>query len=143
MLERTVNLWSIDADAKVVTTNGAIKYNGENVMGAGTALQARGMWPNLPGLVGDAIRLEGNHVYDFQFDNVLIITFPVKHTWWQIADIELIKRSADELVTFVDTTVFGQVAMPRPGCGNGRLRWEDVKPVIESILDDRFTVVNL
>lgn len=31
--------------------------------------------------------------------------------------------------------------LPRPGCGNGRLRWEDVRKILEPILDDRFTVV--
>lgn len=33
------------------------------------------------------------------------------------------------------------VLMPRPGCGNGGLTWEQVKPIIEPILDDRFTVM--
>ena len=143
MRERTVNLWSIDADAITITTNGFVRNDGKNVMGAGTAYQAVQRWPELPALVGDAIRLEGNHVHSFQFDHILIITFPVKHSWWERADIELIKRSADELVSFVDSTVFGDIAVPRPGCGNGQLKWADVKPVIESILDDRFIIVNI
>jgi hypothetical protein len=34
------------------------------------------------------------------------------------------------------------VIMPRPGCGNGRLRWQDVSKVLSDILDDRFVVVH-
>ena len=34
-----------------------------------------------------------------------------------------------------------KVYMARPGCGNGQLKWEDVKPLIAPILDDRFIVV--
>jgi hypothetical protein len=32
------------------------------------------------------------------------------------------------------------VLLPRPGCGNGHRTWDEVCPVIEPILDDRFTV---
>ncbi len=34
-----------------------------------------------------------------------------------------------------------KVYLVRPGCGNGQLKWEDVKPLIAPILDDRFIVV--
>jgi hypothetical protein len=29
------------------------------------------------------------------------------------------------------------------GCGNGRLNWRDVRPVLEKYFDDSFTVVTL
>jgi len=34
-----------------------------------------------------------------------------------------------------------KVYLVRPGCGNGRLDWRDVKKVLLARLDDRFVVV--
>jgi hypothetical protein len=87
-----------------------------------------------------------------------IIFMPVKHNWWEKADPELIVQSAHEVVALADReqalykranesnghperVEWANIWMPRPGCGNGRLRWEDVKPRIEPILDDRFIAV--
>jgi len=144
MLEKTVDLWSTDADAIVITTNGTVKTNGKAVMGKGCALEAANKWPNLPELLGIAIRTSGNHVYGFRLGTVYhLITFPVKHAWYEKADIILIVRSVHELVKFVNAWQFKTVAMPRPGCGNGRLEWGVVHAAIEPLLDNRFTVVTL
>jgi hypothetical protein len=58
------------------------------------------------------------------------------------AGLELIKRSAGELVLLADKYPgYLRICLPRPGCGNGQLEWRDVKQVIRPILDDRFVVV--
>lgn len=133
-----------DADATVVTTNGVVKGNGRAVMGRGTALRAANYFPNLSYKLGKAIKEGGNHVYVFEFDDVerAIVTFPVKVHWREPANLDLIARSAAELVVVADSYNWQEVVLPRPGCGNGKLEWEDVKAVIESLLDDRFTVVD-
>ena len=69
----------------------------------------------------------------------VILSFPVKHNWFNNADISLIKRSAKELLDWSEP--FRSIVLPRPGCGNGGLKWEDVKPVLEPILDGRFHVI--
>jgi hypothetical protein len=144
VLEDRVNLWSASADAIVITTNGFVKRNGEAVMGRGCALEAAKKWPNLPKLLGEAILMNGNHVYGFRLGTVyLLLTFPVKHAWYEKADIVLIVRSAYELVEYVDAWAFQKIVMPRPGCGNGGLNWNVVRDAIEPIFDDRFTVVTL
>lgn len=131
----------------VITTNGSIKNNGLAVMGKGTALQALQQYP-LDGIdrrLGYLLRQYGNHVYQHPVSWGRLITFPVKHLWWQDADLELIGQSARELMELADAqTAHGceqTYALPRPGCGNGNLTWEQVKPVVESILDDRFVVI--
>lgn len=125
-----------------ITTNGFVKKNGACVMGRGIALTCRDLFPNLDMKLGRLIRNKGNHVWVLdKYQHGFIISFPVKHNWWEDADIELIKRSCHELMQRIDNaTLTKKVLLPRPGCGNGKLKWEDVKPVIEQILDDRVYV---
>jgi len=147
MREERGDLWERgkSADAICITTNGFVKNNGNLVMGAGVAGQAQERWPRLPALFGRVVKDNGNHVYglDMLHDDEVttLLTFPVKHVWYEEADYELIARSALELVELTDTMGWKEVVLPRPGCGNGKLSWFDVKPIIEPILDDRFVVV--
>lgn len=169
MLEAYGNIWDLasDYDAIVITTNGYVKKNGEAVMGRGIALEAAEKNPGLPLLLGEAIKEEGNRVFMFPLwrvwnskvphvrtwnpvTEITFITFPVKPVvgtkgemgWKAKADIDLIRTSTEQLVELMDAVKgYDTVIMPRPGCGNGGLKWEQVKPVIEPLLDDRFTVV--
>ncbi len=146
MKEARGNLWDFPATFRVITTNGTIKRNGAVVMGRGCAMEARDRFPMLDQELGHRIQHSGgNHVHVLSNG---IISFPVKHNWWEQADPELIERSARELQEFaldfdgafgVDSAI--SFVMPRPGCGNGGLTWDAVKPIIEPILDDRFTVI--
>jgi len=58
--------------------------------------------------------------------------------WACLANIPLIRKSAKELVELTDSQAWEMVVLPRPGCGAGELSWEDVKPILEEILDNRF-----
>jgi hypothetical protein len=109
-------------------------------MGRGVAVQAKVKYSGLAKALGKAILEKGNHVHYFEISGGLA-SFPVKHNWWEKADLDLIKRSADELVVLVDSLIgIEKVALPRPGCGNGRLAWKTVKPVLE-YLDNRFYLI--
>ncbi len=146
MIEVKGNLWDFPADYKVITTNGAVKYDGACVMGRGCAREAKDKYPGIEYTLGSLIRDWGNHVH--LLGHRKILSFPVKHHWKQKADLELIERSAVELKAFVlgmesvhPAEEQLKIVMPRPGCGNGGLEWEEVKPVIENWLDDRFYVI--
>jgi len=115
----------------IVPTNGFVKRNGECVMGAGLAQQAKIKNPKLPFLLGQKIEQFGNHV--FQFHPFLIITFPVKSVWWLKADLKLIEQSSIELKELIKS-VPGGFCMPKVGCGNGQLDWSQVEPIIEKYL---------
>ena len=59
------------------------------------------------------------------------------------ADLDLIQRSARELLKIIEVKKIKEaVYLPRPGCGNGRLKWEDVKKFLSPILKlDQFHIV--
>lgn len=142
MREVTGNLWTYPADVRVITTNGTVKKNGECVMGRGCAREARDKFPLLPSELGEHITKNGNVPCFFMDGDYDLITLPVKHHWHQKADIKLIERSVRAMLGLLEFELNNiTVVMPRPGCGNGGLRWEDVKPVLEPILDDRFHVI--
>lgn len=149
MIEKHGDIWDAFADGNwiVITTNGAVTYirkkNGEAVMGRGVALQAKNRFPELPERLAADLKSKGNHV--FYYPDLRLIVFPVKDLWHQMAKLSLIETSCQELVDIMDRQLPGvkEVYLPRPGCGNGRLSWVDVKPVLEKYLDNRFVVCDL
>jgi len=142
MKEVKGNIWDYHKKGHwiVITTNGTIKANGEAVMGRGIALQAKQRFSGLPLMLGRKTSKYGNVPYILP--EFRLVTLPVKHNWWEQADVRLI---ADEIAqlgrawTLWDNKL--SLYLVRPGCGNGRLDWKDVKPVLEKYLDDRFIVV--
>lgn len=135
MIEVTGDLWTYPADWRVITTNGFVKKNGECVMGRGCAKEFANLNPTFPRELGNMITRCGNHVYPWIAEK--LITFPVKHNWWEKADPKLIEKSVEQL----QKLLFGQfdeteIVMPRPGCGNGQLKWEDVKPLLADLPDN-------
>jgi len=123
-----------------ITTNGFVKNNGECVMGRGIAFTAKNKFPDLPYRLGQLIIQHGN--VPFYMPKLRLVTFPVKHNWWENADIQLIKRSATKLVQGATRRNITKIILPRPGCGNGKLSWKStVRPALAPILDDRFYVI--
>ncbi len=58
------------------------------------------------------------------------------------SNLQLIKQSATLVKDYVEQFQLKNIMVPRPGVGIGGLSWPEVKPVIEPILDDRFTIVS-
>lgn len=147
MREAIGNLWNEYDKGQwiVITTNGTVKNNKQAVMGRGCALEAASRFPQLPSELGLALSNLGNHVH--VFPHLRIITFPVKHNWWEYADRKLIGRSAVELIQVVSylKRISGldlNVYCPRFGCGNGNLSWEEsVRPLVRGLLADNFIVM--
>jgi len=130
MIEKLGNLWTFPADVRIITTNGSVRRDGCAVMGRGVARDAATRYPSLPKTLGTLLTNLGNHVFDLR-QAYGLMTFPVKHHWSQRADIPLIYQSMRELHDKIDP---GQrYVMVRPGCGNGRLQWSDVRPLLERL----------
>ena len=158
------NIWSLrkDGDIVVITTNGCVKSPGECVMGRGIAKQAAKLYPWLPATLGTLITEHGNRAFNLGCG---LASMPVKPSqatfsgnnavshmsrrfkpgeqipgWACVAQLSIIERSAKQLVEMADKFGWKRILMPRPGCGAGELRWEDVEPVLDRILDERFVV---
>ena len=144
MKEEFADFWDLlnDADAGCITTNGSLvrltqgRFRG--VMGRGIAHQAKQRYPDLEARLGAHIGEYGNHVGLF---HAKLVAFPVKHTWEKKADLDLIERSAGELVVLARQRKWQRVLLPRPGCGNGGLKWENVKPLLAELLPDTVVIV--
>jgi hypothetical protein len=170
-IEAKCDLWSAEADARCITTNGYVRKNGAAVLGRGVALQATKRFPDLEAKLGERLAASGNRVYVFpemQFDGATIVTFPVKPNhmtavarpsnvvrhmrkkfkvgdevpgWATTAQPPLIRRSAYDLIWHIEQQGWQRVLLPRPGCGAGELKWPDVKAILEPILDERVWVI--
>lgn len=143
MKEAKLNLWTAPADLRLVTTNGHITPKGKVVMGRGCALELRDAAPGVDARLAKLVRRFGNRVFRIaRINGAVVASLPVKHHWREEADPDLIVRSVHQLVELANKFNYTRVVLPRPGCGNGRLSWKEVKPLIAPLLDDRFTVVS-
>ncbi len=158
MIERRENLWAVRADWLCFTSNGERKSDGAAVMGAGCAREARDRFPGIDARLGTLLASGGNHVHDLGIWTVdgagerRVLSLPTKHRWRDASDIDLIRRSCRELRALAckyaspdgGGWALPVVALPRPGCHNGRLGWAVVKPVVEEELPEpSFVVVSL
>ncbi len=144
-----------------ILTNGYVNAQGANTMGRGCAAEAKYRWPGIQLSIGAAIRHGGNtcHRLTDVIDGKTLLgvpkpwgsryqlpyhlfSFPTKQHWREKSDLDLIESSAQQLLVLTDRMDLQSVVMPRPGCGMGRLSWEDeVRPLLSPILDDRFYAI--
>lgn len=149
------------ADAICITTNGEYDDDDEwAYMGGGCAGVCSRRWPQTAYNLGKKLKEDGNipHIIGFlnnnmqlvdgneealiEAGNCAIISFPTIDNLLEGSSIDLIEKSALELVKMADKYGLKNIVLPRPGVGIGGLSWKDVKPVIEPLLDDRFTIVS-
>lgn len=141
MLQQRGDIWAArqERDWVAVTTNSTLRKDHCLVMGKGIAKEAATKYPKLQERLGAAIMSFGLRLE--WLEDIRLIAFPVKYNYWQAADINLILRSALQLLEIEPRLNGGRILMPRPGCGNGRLDWAEVEPMLSHyLIDDRFIV---
>lgn len=116
-----------------IPTNGVTNSKGEAVMGAGIALAVKNMLPNTPILLGQQIKENGNI---FQQISDRLFAFPTKNNWWDKSDIKLIEKSTLELKEYALQQPNQTFILPKPGCGVGQLKFEDVLPILKQLPDN-------
>lgn len=139
----TGNLWDKYQVGRwiCIPTNGSLKGKDNNfaVMGKGLALEAANRFPTLPRLLASRIKRTNNQVY--LFAQLGLFTFPTKTDWHRPSTVPLLMKSCGELIALVDKYGMEEVYLPQVGCGEGGLRWHEVGPDLQRMLDDRFVVV--
>ena len=65
-----------------------------------------------------------------------VFNFPTKEHWRNPSKLEWISSGLDDLKYRVIMLEVESIAIPALGCANGGLDWNDVRPVIESKLND-------
>lgn len=134
----TGDLWDVKVDFIGIPTNGSITAQFRAVMGRGVALQAKKRFPGIEFQLGYALKQGGNHLH---WLGPGLFSFPVKHNWWERADLELIARSARELKALAERMPNHTFAIPLVGTGNGKRKAEEVWPFLVLLPDNVFIVL--
>lgn len=118
--------------------------NTMGVMGKGIALQFKEAFPHNAKRYEEQCRLKAFHtgevlaVWDenMLLGRKLIINFPTKEEWWKKSSYDYIERGLQALAKTLRQEQVRSVAIPPLGCGNGGLKWDKVKTLIEHYLSD-------
>jgi len=135
MQEKVCNLWIEKADFRCIPTTGATNDAGSAVMTTGVALEAAKKFYNIEVDLGMLLTSRGNHAHLVRPG---LVSFPIQQYAWSGPNLQVIERSAHELVQLVGEA---KTLLPRPGCGPGQLRWEDVAKVL-AFLPDNIIVID-
>lgn len=150
ILERG-NMWDVfgQTDLFLITTNPIMRSDGAIVMGRGIAKQAKDRFPELPYKFAERYHdaVEEQQLADImmptfvgfigKFDGQLVGWFMTKRHWRDSSQIDVIVNSTRELTRLVKGALPPmRVDLNFPGIGNGKLKREDVLPIIEQLPDN-------
>jgi len=141
---RKGDMFQHKADVLLVTANSYVTHNGVLVMGRGAAKQANDLYQcaeHFGWLVNDTIGHKARQRYGVIMGDpgcynpecpYWLGIFQVKYHWRDEADLKLIEYSALKLTQLAIPDEF-KISLNFPGIGNGRLRREDVLPLLEGL----------
>jgi len=62
---------------------------------------------------------------------IYVVCFATKDHWREPSNLDWIKQGLSTLADIIRINGIKSIAIPKLGCGNGKLEWKDVKPLIE------------
>lgn len=134
-------------EAICIDTNYSCKKDGHAVMGKGYCKKANELY-NLSEKLGQYLKMYGNRAFDLGLysgygeDVHHVLTFPTKNKWWEKNDINLIKKSAEQIIRICNARQIKKCYLPPVGTMNNGFDYDSIiKPIISNILDDRFIIV--
>jgi O-acetyl-ADP-ribose deacetylase (regulator of RNase III) len=131
------NIVESDAEAVVNTVNCL------GVSGAGIALQFKKVFPDNYKAYRKHCEdqlLKPGHLFVYiqhrgSLGDLTIVNFATKDNWRNDSSMEWIKSGLEELRKLIIDLQLCSVSMPKLGCGNGGLDYNDVKPLIVEFAD--------
>ena len=118
-----------------------VTTNRVGVMGAGVAKAAKTKYPAL--MFENYQRYCRNEAWGCEplwFDDealTYVVNLDTKEHWRDPSPLPLVEDSLRSLLDFAHRHDLRWIAMPPPGCGNGKLSWaSQVKPLLERLLDE-------
>lgn len=141
ILERG-NMWDVfgKTDLFLITTNPIVRKDGAAVMGRGIALEAAKKYPEIQRSFGqwlqatDSCRASCGWICTLEGQDVGY--FMVKNHWASNADPSIISKSVASLLEWMLDFQFERIDLNFPGIGNGKLKREDVLPLLEPLPDN-------
>ncbi len=130
MVEKKCNLWLERAAQRCIITSGAVSGDGEAILETRSATEAAKRFAGLAADLGRMLTARGTHVHQVRPD---LLAFPVKQFQWSKPTVQIIERSARELLELVGDA---QTLLPRPGCSPDGLTWDELKPALEFLPDN-------
>lgn len=138
----TGNMLEAETEALVNTVNTV------GVMGKGIALQFKERFPMNFKIYADACKKSEMQVGKMLVvkENTIngekiIINFPTKTEWFKKSQYSYIEDGLKDLVRVIEEYKIKSIAIPPLGCGNGGLKWEKVKPMMDKYLGNLSDIV--
>ena len=130
------NILESDAEALVNTVNTI------GVMGKGIALQFKKAFPNNFKAYKDACKQKEINIgklfvtkdSNLSLGEKIIINFPTKKDWRKPSEYSYIEKGLNNLIQIIEKHNINSLALPPLGAGNGGLKWEKVKKILETKL---------
>lgn len=128
LYEKRGNIFDSTLDALVCPVNTA------GAMGKGLALQFKQLYPQLLWAYRKALNTgvfsrEGYFVWRAA-DGRFVVCIPTKRHWRDPSKLNWIDEALARLAENWESHGFRNLAIPGLGCGEGKLRWEEVRPVV-------------
>lgn len=132
------NMWDVWGNTSLflITTNPITRKDGMAVMGRGIAKEAATKFPEIQRSFGQLLEAHNNKPTNScdwicQLEGQDVGYFMVKDHWAANADLEIIKKSVNSLLIWINHMQWGRIDLNFPGIGNGKLHREDVLPILE------------
>lgn len=126
------SIWDTEKECVCVTCNTV------GAMGAGIAKDCREFYPELyekyRKFCKEGLFKIGTLYTQKMSDGKIIMLLPTKEDWKQPSKMEYVEAALINLRDTYEKRGIYEIAMPMPGCGNGRLKHWEVLPLIERIL---------